>query len=303
MSRRKGTLKKGVKRSTILTVTAIFALAIFLPAVMGGMSAWNDWIADHNGRAFMVRSSADLITADPVAPTNSTLQGDVVYQYYNATDVATYKGIDMIYGNTTNLGYHSFILEGNNSGSSKGNALVCFRLNATSTQLRDNNTVAFFMDVAGFSGSNITFELALHDSEKQFALANLEPFSACYDYVVADDNETLTFTTIEFEFSMLELLTVEDTVGVDNNVVIVMTTDGTDVFADGDECYVRLYDRSLNNFGTINTASGYTFTLFLIGVFLLSSAFVATPFVNVIGPGFTNTVKRSIKNRPKFRRR
>jgi hypothetical protein len=278
---RKTNWKKPVKRASVLTITAIFMIAIFIPAVMGGMSAWNDWIADHNGRAFHVRTAANIIDVDPE---NASLNGDIIGYRENESAEVDFVMQSIIWGNSTNIGYHSFIFEDSDMDEIDPSVFsFAIRLNCSTVNLRDNNTVSFSMDLAGFNGTDVTVSAYACSSLTDWISADIYLLDTCAADTV-NDSSTITFTTFVMEFSYLDIITAEDSVGVNNYIYISVESDSGSL-EDGAECFFRIYDSSLNNFGTINTAAGYTFTLFMIGMFLVFSAMLASPMVQFVGPG------------------
>ena len=298
MARNNNRLQKVVNRSTMYTITAILIMGFFVPVVMGSTSAWNDWIGDNSGRSYTIRSESDLISIDY----NASYNGDIIFRHLYDTSDVVYTDQLVTYGNTTNLGYHTWDLFGNNTGNVTLDAdysAVYLRLNITGRQLRENESVSLFFDVAGFGGIVPQIKVYLHDAGAELAaMTDPEDVYQIGDTVIHDSalNGTVaTFETIQYEFSYLDLVTAEDKVGYDNYVLVeIMAADGS-LLEEGDTCYLRTYDSALNNFGTMNTESSVRFVHFLTGLFLLVGGIFSTANVSVQGPGLKQSVKTEIQ--------
>jgi len=221
-----------------------------------------------------------------------------MFRHVNDTDEVVYTDQLVTYGNTTNLGYHTWDLFGNNTGNVTNDAdysAVYLRLNITGRQLRENESISMFFDMAGFGGIIPQIKVYLHDAGVELAdmQGNKDVFQIG-DTVIHDralNGTVATFETIQYEFSYFDLVKAEDKVGYDNYVLVeIMAVDGT-FLEEGDTCYLRLYDSALNNFGTLNTEASVRFVHFLTGLFLLVGGVFATPNVSVQGPGIKQSIK------------
>lgn len=255
-----------------------------MPMVLGGVSAWNDWIGDHTGHAFWVREATDLKTID----VNTSYNGDVLFRYENATNTTRWADQTVTYGNATNFGYHTIAaVVGANEGANASDAKMFWKLNCTGKDLRDNNTVSISMDLAGFGGIKPNITVYLHDAN--VSVSDLTGDADIYE--IASETSTtalnataVVFDTVTVEFSILDVLTAEDNVGNDNYVLVELQAN-TGTIEEADECYWRLYDSSLNSFGTINTASTVTAVNFILGLFCFVGAFGSTKSFGFSGGG------------------
>lgn len=294
MARNNNRLRQAVNRSTMYTITAIIVMGFFVPVVMGSTSAWNDWIGDNSGRSYTIRSESDLITIDH----NASYNGDVLFRHVNDTNDVVYSDQLVTYGNTTNLGYHTWDLFGNNTGNVTNDAdyaAVYLRLNITARQLRQNESVCLFVEMAGFGGIVPQIKVYLHDAGVELAdMTDNEDVYLLSDQVIhtkALNATAVSFDTIQYEFSYLDLVVAEDQVGPDNYVLLEITAAGGTLIEEGDTCYLRVFDSALNNFGTLNTEASVRFVHFMTGLFLLVGGLFATPNVSVQGPGIKQSIK------------
>ena len=299
---RTAALKKGRSRATILSLVALCVVVLAIPMTMGVMSGWNDWIGDNSGNSFWVREKADLDQVD----FNTSYNGDVLFRYENATNVTRWADQTVTYGNSTNYGYHTIAaVVGANEGANATDAGMYWRLNCSGKDLRDNNTISISMDLADFGGIKPTITVYLHDSG--VAISDLSGDADIYQVgnvtgTTALNTTVVTFTTLTVEFSILDIITAEDAVGPDNYVLVQLVAN-TGTIEEADECYWRLYDSSLNNFGVMNTQAGLDFAYFGIGMFLLVAGFYNTPWLNFNSPGVKSSMSNTVGQARLKRRR
>jgi len=276
-------------RAMVLTLTAIFAVAIFLPALMGAMGAWNQWIADHDGRSFMVRTPTDIITEDTV---NATLDGDIIAVGLNSTGDVVYFSQDIIWGNSTNSGYHTILLDyGDEDIDNTSGITYWLRMPVSGQQMRANNTVSWVLELEGADCDFIFAPyMALVSEDMIDSMTILTGFPPTHT-ITADGN----FTSFQVNISFLDIITMEDSLGAGQTYLIFeFYTTGT--FDEGTELNFRAYDISLNSMGTVNSEAGFKAILFTIGLCFIGGAALIHPAVEFSGPPLRERA-RSVKNK------
>ena len=296
--------KARVSRAMLFTVTALLVLALFIPLVMGGVDRWNNAINQSAGHNYWLRTSDDLLLTD----NNSTYNGAVLFNYYNATNVEKWAEQTVSYGPSVNSGYHTIpLIVGANEGNSSEEDSLNWRLNVTTKNFRDNSTYQLSMDLSGFGGIKPTVYVYAHRVNKSLAATGDSNIyligSTNYTTALNTNTTTLVFETVDVEFSYLDIITAEDEIGTLDNYILIKVVANTGNISETDSCYFRIYTDNMDAAGTISHASAVSFTQFVIGLFMLSCALFATPNFDVVGTTAGQAVSEYRGSRKQGRRR